>query len=489
MNRPVRRVAAAVLLLFTAVLLRVNWIQVADAAKYRDDPRNVRVLIRTYSQERGPISVLAGQQQQRVAFSQATSDALKYLRVYPGGPTYAPVTGFVSLVYGTPQGVERAENQVLSGQDPRLFVRQLSDYVTGRQPSGGSVLLTINPAAQEAAMKGLAAAGKPGAAVALDPKTGAVLALASSPSFDPAQLSSHDPAQIKAYYDQLMKDPNAPLLNRAISATYPPGSTFKVITSTAAIGQGGLKPDSQIPSPPQLPLPQTTVVLKNFGGESCGGNTSTLADALRISCNTAFASLGLQLGDAVRSSARAFGFDDTGLSLPTPVAASRYPAQTNQPQAAQSAIGQYDVRATPLQMALVAAGIANGGKIMKPYLVQQVQAPDLSTLSTARPEVWRTATTPDVAGQVAQMMEGVVTGGTGTAAQIPGVRVAGKTGTAEHAVGAPPHAWFIGFAPAEDPKVAVAVLVENGGSLGSDATGGAVAAPIAKQMLRAVLGK
>jgi peptidoglycan glycosyltransferase len=224
-------------------------------------------------------------------------------------------------------------------------------------------------------------------------------------------------------------------------------------------------------------------------GERDAAASARVAAALRISCNTAFGSLGLKFGNAVRDRAHAFGFDDPSLQLMTPVAPSRYPDQTNPPQAAQAAIGQYDVRATPLQMALVAAGIADGGKIMKPYLVKEVQAPDLTTLSTASPELWHTATTPQVAGQVAQMMEGVVNGGTGTSAQIAGVRVAGKTGTAQHAVGAAPHAWFIGFAPADDPKVAVAVLVEDGGSLGSDATGGAVAAPIAREVMRAVLGR
>ena len=485
MNRPIRRVAVAVLVLFGLLLVNVNYLQVVKAGEYRDDPRNARVLLRTYSQERGPISVLAGSQQQRIAFSKATGDQLKYLRQYPSGPTYAHVTGFVSLVYGTPQGVERSQDRVLSGEDERLFVRRLSDYFTGRPPSGGSVLLTVDPAAQDAAVKGLA--GKRGAVVALDPKTGAVLALASAPTFDPAQLSSHDSAAMRAYYDKLTKDPGHPLLNRAIGATYPPGSTFKVITTAAALQSGGLHADSQVPAPRELTLPQTTSTLKNFGGESCGGTTISLADALRISCNTAFGSLGLQLGAAVRERAQAFGFDSGGLDLPTSVAMSRYPERTNPPQSAQSAIGQYDVRATPLQMALVAAGIANGGKIMKPQLVKEVQGPDLTTLTAPQPELWRTATTGDVAAQVGAMMEGVVTSGTGTSAQIPGVRVAGKTGTAQHAAGAAPHAWFIGYAPADDPKVAVAVLVEDGGSLGSDATGGAVAAPIARAVMQAVL--
>lgn len=486
MNRPIRRVALAVLILFGALLLNVNYIQVVKAGDYRDDPRNARVLVSTYARERGPISVLAGSEQVRVAFSQETDGRLKFLRQYPTGPAYAHVTGFVSLVYGTPMGVERAEDRVLSGEDDRLFVRRLSDYLTGREPAGGSVVLTVNPAAQEVAVAALE--GKRGAVVALDPKTGAVLAMASAPTFDPTRLSSHDPADIRAYYGELEAADGDPLVNRAISTTYPPGSTFKVITAAAALESGEVDANTQIPSPRVLDLPQTTATLPNFGGGSCTGETSTLAEALEISCNTAFGSLGLQLPDEIRDRARAFGFDEEGLEAPTRVAASRYPDETNSPQAAQSAIGQFDVRATPLQMALVAAGIANGGEVMRPYLVREVQAPDLSRLALAEPEVWRRATTPEVAGQVAEMMERVVSGprATGRAAAIPGVRVAGKTGTAQHASGRPPHAWFIGFAPADDPQVAVAVVVEDGGQ---EATGGRVAAPIAGRVMRAVLGQ
>lgn len=488
MNRPLRRVALAVLLLFGALLVNVNYVQVIKADEYENDPRNSRALLRAYEQERGPISVLTGSTQERVAFSEATEGRLKYLRRYPAGPSYGHVTGFVSLVYGIPQGVERTQNAVLNGSDDRLFVRRLSDYVTGREPSGGSVVLTVAPAAQQAAVAGLE--GKRGAVVALDPKTGAVLAMASAPTFDPNRLSSHEPADIRAYYDALTADGNKPLLNRAISATYPPGSTFKVVTAAAVLETGTLTPESQINSPRELDLPQTNTNLGNFGGGSCGGDTITLADALRISCNTAFGQIGLDLPDgALRERAQAFGFGEQDLRVPTRVADSVFPQETNPPQAAQSAIGQFDVRATPLQMAMVAGGIANGGQVMRPYVVREVQAPDLSRLELASPEVFRTATSPQVAGQLTSMMELVVSEGSGTSAQIPGVRVAGKTGTAQHAPGRPPHAWFIAFAPAEDPQVAVAVVIEDGGSLGSEATGGRLAAPIARDVIRAVLGR
>jgi len=486
-NAPLRRVAVACLVLFGLLLLNVNYVQVVKAKDYRDDMRNQRVQLRTYERQRGPIVIGTGAQRISIAKSVKTKDVLTYLRSYPGGAAYAPVTGYYSFLQGR-TGIERLQDRVLSGDDDRLFVRRLSDYVTGNRPSGGAIVLTLQPKAQQAAYDGLA--GKVGAVVALDPRTGAVLAEASRPSYDPSVLSSHDATQIRATYKSLSNDPSDPLLNRAVGRTYPPGSTFKVITSAAALA-AGVKPTDRIPSPHVLNLPQTSSTLNNFGGETCGdGTTDTFADALAISCNTAFGALGIKIGqDAVRKQAQAFGFGDDSLQLPQQAAKSIYPDVLTPPQVAQAAIGQYDVRVTPLQMAMVAAGVANGGEVMRPYLVQEVQAPDLTTLDAATPTLYRRAVSPAVAAALTAMMQGVVTSGTGTAAQIPGVAVAGKTGTAQHGPGASPHAWFIGFAPAKDPKVAVAVLVEDGGSLGSDATGGKVAAPIAKAVMQAVLGR
>ena len=260
------------------------------------------------------------------------------------------------------------------------------------------------------------------------------------------------------------------------------------LTAAAALASGDVTTESRIPSPRVLDLPETTAQLRNFGGGSCSGETSTLADALRISCNTAFGQLGLDLGDdALREQAEAFGFGDDSLSVPTSVATSVFPEDPDEPQTAQSAIGQFNVRATPLQMAMVAAGVANDGEVMEPYLVREVQAPDLSRLDQADPKVLNRAVDEDVAEQLTEMMELVVSDGSGVRAQIDGVRVAGKTGTAQHAEGRPPHAWFIGFAPADDPQVAVAVVVEDGGSLGSEATGGALSAPVARRVMSAVL--
>lgn len=486
MNRPLRRVAVACLVLFGLLLVNVNWVQVVKADGYRDDPRNSRVLLRTYERERGTIAVLAeAGRREAIAESTRTEGPLTWLRQYPGGPAYAHLTGYYSLVYGR-SGVERAEDRVLSGEDDRLFVRRLSDYITGNAPKGGTVVLTLDPQAQQAAFKGLQ--GKRGAVVALDPRTGAVLAMVSLPSYDPTRLSSFEPAKIREYYKQLNEDAADPLLNRAISQTYPPGSTFKVVTAAAALESGEVTPETRIPSPKELDLPQTTTNLRNFGGGSCTGETSTLAEALEISCNTAFGSLGLTLPeDALRKQAEKFGFGDNDLRVPTRVADSRYPDETNPPQAAQAAIGQFDVRVTPLQMAMVAAGVANGGEVMRPHLVKQVQSPDFSVLDEPEPERLSTAVSSEVAAELTRMMELVVASGSGTRAQIDGVRVAGKTGTAQHAKGRPPHAWFIGFAPAEDPRIAVAVVVEDGGALGNEATGGRLSAPIARDVMRALL--
>ena len=482
MNRAVRRLSVACLLLFFALLANANVLQVLDAKSLRNNPHNSRVLLRTYSRPRGQI-VVGGA---AIAKSVPTQDRLKYQRVYVQGPEYAPITGYYSLTEAA-TGIERAEDGVLSGEDDRLFVRRLQDLLSGRSTRGGSVVLTINPAAQDAAYSGLK--GQAGAVVAIDPRTGKILALATSPSYDPSQLTSHDTAKVAAAWTALNADKGDPLIDRALSADYPPGSLFKIVTSAAALA-GGDTPDTVIPAPHQLTLPQTSNPLNNFGNEVCAkSGQMTLADALRISCNTAFGALGLSLGaDKLKAQAEAFGLDDTSLSVPIPTATSVFPPDL-QPnwQTAQAAIGQFDVRITPLQAAMIASAVADKGTLMKPYLVDQVLGPDVTVISQTKPQVLRQSVTPQVAAELTQMMIGVVAHGTGTAAQISGVQVAGKTGTAQHGTDTTPHAWFIAFAPAQNPVVAVAVLVENGGALGSDATGGKVAAPIAAQVIKAVL--
>jgi peptidoglycan glycosyltransferase len=407
-----------------------------------------------------------------------TDDTLNYLREYPEPGLWAGVTGYYSVIYGDTQ-MEDAENDVLAGTDPRLTFRRLTDLFTGRDPQGGDVVLTLDPAVQKAAMSGLD--GVTGAVVALDPSTGAVLALASTPTYDPNKLSSHDPKAIRAYAEDLESRDRDPRLNRAIGDNFPPGSVFKVIVSAAAL-ENGYEPDTVIPAPDTLTLPGTRTELENFNGSSCAaGEKQPLIDALTISCNTAFAQLGIDLGeDTVRDVAERFGIDGEKRQIPLDVAESDIGEIDNDAELGVSSIGQQDVRITPLQGAMIAAAVANDGTLMTPYMVDQVRAPDLTVIDRTEPEELSEATSADVANKLTEMMISVVQNGSGRAAQIDGVQVAGKTGTAENA--GPDHNWFVGFAPADDPKIAVAVFVANGGG-----TGGDVSAPIARDVIAAYL--
>jgi peptidoglycan glycosyltransferase len=475
-NAPLRKVAISVLVLFTLLIINVNYIQVVRSDELRNNASNTRVLAAEYDRERGAI-VVAGN---AIAESVPTDGRLKYLRNYPQGELYAAVTGYHSLIYNNSQ-LERAENDVLAGSDGRLALRRLADLFTGRDPAGGDVVLTLDPAVQEAAMAGLE--GVTGAVVALDPASGAILGMASTPSYDPTLLSSHDPAAIREYWAQLDAAERDPRLNRGIGDNYPPGSLFKVIVSAAAL-ENGYTPDTAIPAPDVLTPPGTSTPLRNFNGSSCnGGADQRLLDALRISCNTAFAQLGMDLGeDRVREMAEAFGLDGETYDIPLRVEASGIGDIDDDAALAQTSIGQRDVRMTPLQAALVAATVANDGVQMKPYLVDELQAPDLTVIDSTQPEEWREPISADVANQLTEMMISVVANGSGRAARIDGVQVAGKTGTAQVSDEVADHTWFMGFAPADDPKIAVAVFVANGGG-----TGGERSAPIAQQVMQAYL--
>lgn len=482
MNGPIRRVFVVVMVMSLALMVSATAIQYVQAGSLNDDGRNVRSLYREYGRDRGPI-IMAGEP---VATSVPVDDAFGYLRTYPRGALMAPVTGYFSLVNGV-TGMERAENSVLNGTSSSLLLERIQALFTGRQPQGGSVELTIDPAAQQAGYD--AFGDQVGGAVAIDPRTGAVLALISAPSYDPNVLTSHDTAAVAAAFDALEQDPAQPLDNRAIAgALYPPGSTFKLVTMAAALASGKYHADTVVPAPDQYQLPGSTATLGNPGGERCGdGQSVTLEYALQVSCNTPFAMIGVELGDdALRAQAEAFGWGQD-LEIPLTVTPSIFPADPDAAQTAMSAIGQFDVRATPIQMAMVSAGIANGGVLMRPYLTATTRGPDLNVLSQAEPSVLSTPMTQADAAELRDMMINVVENGTGVRAQIPGVTVAGKTGTAQTSPGNPPHAWFTAFAPAEDPQVAVAVVVEDGGDLAGEATGARVAAPIAKAIMEAVL--
>jgi peptidoglycan glycosyltransferase len=472
------------MLLFGLLLLNANYLQVVKASSLHENSHNPRLIAEEYSRERGPI-VVGGKQ---IARSVETGDRLKYLRQYSEPKLYAPATGFYSLVYGA-SGIEQAQNSVLAGTDSSLFVRRIIDLLTQTPPKGGSVKLTLDPAAQKAAYDGLQKRGFRGAVVALDPTTGAILALVSTPSFDPNLVSGHDTSTVRDNYNRRAAQKSRPMLNRALRETYPPGSTFKLVTAAAALESGRYTPDTKVDNSSELKLPQTTVPLPNENGGPCTSGEATLTVALENSCNVSFGAIGLDLGDAaLRDQARKFGFD-TAYDVPMHTVASRFPENINAPQTAQSAIGQFDVRATPLQMAMVAAAIANRGVVMAPYLVEQVQGPKLEVLDTAKPRSLGEAVSPQTASALTEMMTKVVEQGTGTNGQIPGVPVAGKTGTAQQGGGRTPHAWFVSFAPADaEPKVAVAVIVEDGANQ-PEISGNGLAAPIAQAVMRAVLKK
>jgi penicillin-binding protein A len=483
-NAPIRRLSGVIALLFCALLVSSTAIQFFQAKSLQDRPGNRRTLLADYARERGQILVGGTP----VAKSVPTKDELKWLRTYPQGELYSHVTGYYSFTYGAGGGLEGADNDLLSGSSDELFYRRVTDILTGKEQTGASLELTINPAAQKAAEQALG--DQRGAVVALDPSNGEILALVSHPAYDPSVLSSHDTTKVQAAWERLNGDKSRPMVDRAIGGDlYPPGSTFKVVTAAAALESGKFTEESQIPGPATLDLPQTTVNLPNDDHQPCGpGNKTSLKHALVVSCNTAFGWLGMELGaDALRSQAAKFGFGDK-LEIPMSVTPSKVPEELNKPQTAQSAIGQYDVRVTPLQMAMVSAAVANNGVVMQPHLVRRVLSSDLEVIDQPDPVQLSQAISPDSAAALTRMMEGVVTSGTGTAAQIPGVDVAGKTGTAQHGKGLAPHAWFISFAPAQGAKVAVAVVVEDGGKLGNEAFGGKVAAPIAKSVMQAVLG-
>jgi penicillin-binding protein A len=482
-NRQVRRVGIGVVGCFVALFLQLNWLQVVKADSLANDPRNVRAVKRAFSDPRGEILTADGT---IVARSQPVDDQFERLRTYPTGPLFGHVSGFFSFNFGA-SGVEHVYNEDLSGRRPEQQFRNLGDWLIGKELTGDAVL-TMSNVAQEAARDALG--DRRGSVVVLDPSTGEVVALWSSPSYDPSPLSSHSPKAAQEAFDGYTKDPANPMLARAYRERYPPGSTFKVVTAATAIETGTATTQTGYPSLRSLDLPQSDKQLRNFGGSNCGG---TMAESFRRSCNTTFGRIGLDLGEKLIDGMKAFGVtEDVPFDLPDVRSAGPAPGsfRRNQPSFANAAIGQGDIAVTPLQMALVAGAIANGGVLMAPHVVREIRDTDGRVVRRIGPTEWKRAVQPPTAAAVTQMMVDVVRAGTGTAAAVPGYTVAGKTGTAEAPGGpdgASPHAWFIGFAPAEAPRFAIAVIVERGGDLGDEATGGRVAAPVAGKVLAKLL--
>jgi penicillin-binding protein A len=488
MNKPIRTMSVFCALLFGALLFNATYLQYFKADSLNERADNRRVTDAEFARERGPIIVRG----EPVAESVPIKDEFEFQRTYPLPLRYAHVTGYFSYIYGR-NAVEQTKNNILSGSDSRLFVDRVIDMVKNSQPKGGSVTLTIDPAAQNAAYDGIRALGESvkAAVVAIEPNTGKILAMVSSPSYDPSLLASHDFSRVEKDWQRLTTDPNKPMVNRGIQERLPPGSTFKLVTAAAAL-QNGYQPDTLVDGRATLDLPQSTATLPNASGGSCGGDKITLTQALDVSCNVAFGSIGLDLGDEVlRDQAERFGFNQRYLEDLNGQVESVFPEELDRPQTALSAIGQFEVAATPLQMAMVGAGIANYGRVMVPYLVDEERAPDLSVLDKTEAEQLpgERAMSSASATELIQMMVSVVENGTGETAQIPGVRVAGKTGTAQSEANRPPYAWFVSFAPADAAKVAVAVLVQDAGVARDQISGSGLAAPIAKRVMEAVLNQ
>jgi peptidoglycan glycosyltransferase len=478
-NKQIRAVGFAILILFGAVFLNLSWVQLVRAEELANHSSNTRLLFKEYALERGAIRSNDGE---TLAISQPTPNAeLKSIRRYPKGELFPHTVGYYSIRFGR-AGLERSYNRQLTGKGGVVTMQDLGDRLLGRGEKGDTLVLSIDTSVQEAARSAIG--GRKGAVVALDPTTGQILAMYSSPSLDPNPLSQHSSEGQEQAWNRLNDHPDRPLANRATVETYPPGSSFKIIAAAAAI-ESGMGTDTSYPAMREYQPEQTDRKIGNFGGSTCGGD---MRDAFRVSCNTYFAQLGAELPAGVlEEAAIAFGFTETP-PLDIRAGASKLPtaAQLRSPAfRALSAIGQFNVAATPLQMALVAAGIANGGNVPAPRLVKQVEDARGAVAEQTRPEIWKRAVSPQTASIIKEMMVTVTESGTARATALPGVRVAAKTGTAQTGeAGDETLAWTVAFAPADDPRIAVAVLVEGSGPGGNE-TGGRVAAPMVRQVLEA----
>ncbi|RBM05597.1 penicillin-binding transpeptidase domain-containing protein [Streptomyces sp. PT12] len=483
MNKPMRRVAVFCGLLVLALLLRVNWVQFVQADDLQNDEHNRRVNIERYANPRGDIIVDG----EPITGSEETEDSdFRYQRTWVDGPMWAPVTGYSSQAFGTTQ-LEHLNDSILTGDDDRLFFNNTVDMFTGEDQRGGNVVTTLNADAQRAAFEGLG--DSKGAVAAIDPRTGEILAMASTPSYDPSSFAGNGGEDEDAWV-ALNEDEDKPLVNRALRETYPPGSTFKVVTAAAALEAGLVDDvDTETDSPEPYYLPETENV--ELGNQVNDGRCedATIRTAIQLSCNSVFANLSDRLGnEEMREMAEAFGYNEEQF-IPVRADASAYP-EDNRPQNAQAGIGQASNRATPLQMAMVAAAVANDGTLMQPYMVDRLVAPNLNVIEQHEPEEMSEPMSSDTAQQLQAAMETMVDESVIDTGDLGGVRVGGKTGTAQHGENneETPYAWFISYAMTDDGSpVAVAVVVEDAGVARDDVSGSGLAAPIAIDVMEAVL--
>ena len=480
MERETRIVAAATTVMFAAMFTSASYIQVIQADELAASSFNTRTVLRDLDKPRGRLLVGG----RPIAESVPSGDSYGYLRTYPEGATYAPVTGY-STVLPSSTGLERALGTELAGSGSALQFRRLQRIFSGAPDATSDIALTLHPGVQQAAYDALTIRGLTGSVVALEPSTGRVLALVSTPSFDPNELAGHDPEQVQSAYSQLESSPAGPLHNRAIAGSLnPPGSVFKLVTVAAALESGAFGPDSLFDNPARIPLPGTDQFVRNTTGRSCGpGDAVTLQRAVADSCNIPFVQIGAALGEsALVSMANGFGFAQP-LDIPLSVTPSTLRSGMSEAQLALSAFGQDDVRVTPMQIAMVAATVANGGTLMKPTLVDSIINPHDGTSQSFAPEALAQPISAATSEVMTRMMQLGVESGAAANAAIAGVDVAGKTGTAENGEDDPFTLWFTGFAPAQSPRIAVAVVIEDGGGLGQRGSGSEIAAPIAAEVL------
>ena len=481
MTKELKRVSLVVAAMFISLFIAGTMLQAVDTEAVANDPRNVRNIYESYKTQRGPILVDG----KPIATSEPSDNAYRYLRTYDN-EIYSAVTGYFSVFRGA-TGIESAANSYLSGQSSSQFFEQVNAVLSGNPVTGAAVELTLDPKLQQAAWDALG--GYRGALIAMDPVTGNILAMVSKPGFDANKLAGHDSEKVSKNYQELEADETNPLINKTIGGElYHPGSVFKLVVAAAALESGQYTNSSRFANPVSVRLPNSTSEVFNSSRRTCGGGSEvSLIYAMRYSCNVPFVELGLELGqDRLRAQAELFGF---GKAIRTPMQStpSIFPEEMDDAQLGLSSFGQFDVRVSPLQMALISSSIANGGLMMQPNLIENVISPNLSVIQSPQPEVLSQPITAATADSLKKMMVQSVSKGVASNASVSGFKVAGKTGTAENGAGERVTLWFTGFAPATNPRVAIALVIEDGGGRDSGASGNGTAAPVARSFFQAVL--
>jgi peptidoglycan glycosyltransferase len=480
-TKELRRVSLVVAAMFISLFIAGTLLQAVNTEAVANDPRNVRSIYESYKTQRGPILVDG----KPIAKSVPADNAYRYLRSYDN-EIYSAVTGYFSVFRGA-TGMELAANSYLSGQSSSQFFEQVNAVLSGNPVTGAAVELTLDPNLQQAAWDALG--DYRGALIAIDPATGNILAMVSKPGYNANKIAGHDSEKVRDNYVELESDPANPLINKTISGDlYHPGSVFKLVVAAAALESGEYTNSSSFENPVSVRLPNSTSEVFNSSRRACGaGSEVTLIYAMRYSCNVPFVELGLALGqERLRAQAELFGFGKE-VRVPMLATPSVFPEEMDEAQLGLSSFGQFDVRVSPLQMALVSSAIANGGLLMQPNLIESVISPNLSVIASPQPEVFSQPITAATAEALKKMMVQGVSKGVASNASVSGFKVAGKTGTAENGEGERVTLWFTGFAPATNPKVAIALVIEDGGGRDSGASGNGTAAPVARSFFQAVL--